>query len=107
EHLRLDRADEVVLDGGALAIDGDRITGFAPDATARRIDVSGCAVVPGFVDCHTHLPFAGWRAEEYALKVAGRPYEEIARAGRGRRARAPHGRRGAGHLRRVGGLRPG
>src|SRR3954468_13690220 len=49
----------------------------------RRVDVSGCAVVPGFVDCHTHLPFAGWRAEEYALKVAGRPYEEIARAGGG------------------------
>ncbi|WCB92426.1 Imidazolonepropionase [Baekduia alba] len=82
-YLRLDRAGEVVLDGGALAIDGDRIAGFAPDATARRIDASGCAVVPGFVDCHTHLPFAGWRAAEYALKVAGRPYEEIARAGGG------------------------
>jgi imidazolonepropionase len=82
-YVRLDRAGEVVLDGGALAIDGERIAGFAPDATARRVDVSGCAVLPGFVDCHTHLPFAGWRAEEYALKVAGRPYEEIARAGGG------------------------
>ncbi|HWH94604.1 MAG TPA: imidazolonepropionase [Baekduia sp.] len=82
-YLRLDRADALILDGGALALDGGRIAGFAPDAAARRIDVSGCAVVPGFVDCHTHLPFAGWRAEEYALKVAGRPYEEIARAGGG------------------------
>jgi imidazolonepropionase len=35
------------------------------------------------VDCHTHLPFAGWRAEEYERKVTGVPYEEIARAGGG------------------------
>jgi imidazolonepropionase len=81
--LRLDRAGELALDGGSVVLDGGRIAGFAPDATARRVDVSGCAVVPGFVDCHTHLPFAGWRAEEYALKVAGRPYEEIARSGGG------------------------
>lgn len=82
-YVRLDRAGEVSLDGGALAIDGDRVAGFAPDATARRIDCTGCAVIPGLVDAHTHLPFAGWRAEEYAMKVAGRPYEEIARAGGG------------------------
>ncbi|HET6506910.1 MAG TPA: imidazolonepropionase [Baekduia sp.] len=82
-YVRLDRAADVVLDGGALATDGDRIAGFAADATARRIDCTGCAVIPGLVDCHTHLPFAGWRAEEYAMKVAGRPYEEIARAGGG------------------------
>jgi imidazolonepropionase len=81
--LRLDRAAELSLDGGSLTVENGRIAALAADATARRIDVSGCAVVPGFVDCHTHLPFAGWRAEEYALKVAGRPYEEIARAGGG------------------------
>ena len=40
-------------------------------------------MLPGFVDCHTHLPFAGWRAEEYEQKVTGVPYEEIARAGGG------------------------
>jgi imidazolonepropionase len=44
--------------------------------------------VPGFVDCHTHLPFAGWRADEYALKIAGTAYEEIARRGGGIRASA-------------------
>jgi imidazolonepropionase len=82
-HLRLDRAGTQVAEPGDLALDGGRIAGLTADATARRIDVAGCAVVPGFVDCHTHLPFAGWRAEEYALKVAGRPYEEIARAGGG------------------------
>src|SRR4051812_41639400 len=81
--MRLDRAAELSLDGGSVTLDDGRIAALAADATARRVDVSGCAVVPGFVDCHTHLPFAGWRAEEYAMKVAGRPYEEIARAGGG------------------------
>src|SRR5206468_9288661 len=57
---------------------------FEADATAPvRIDARGCAVLPGLVDCHTHLPFAGWRAEEYELKVTGVPYEEIARRGGG------------------------
>jgi imidazolonepropionase len=83
-YLRSDRADELVLDGGAVALDGDRIAGFEADASATlRVDARGCAVLPGFVDCHTHLPFAGWRAEEYELKVTGVPYEEISRRGGG------------------------
>jgi imidazolonepropionase len=72
-----------------LTLDGDRIAAFAADDRAdQRVNASGCAVVPGFVDCHTHLPFAGWRAEEYAMKVAGRDYTEIARAGGGIRSSA-------------------
>jgi imidazolonepropionase len=83
-YLRSDRADELVLDGGAVALDGDRIAGFEADASATlRVDARGCSVLPGFVDCHTHLPFAGWRAEEYELKVTGVPYEEISRRGGG------------------------
>ena len=83
-YLRHDRAGDLVLDRGAVALDGDRIVGFEADATAPlRFDASGCAVLPGFVDCHTHVPFAGWRAEEYELKVTGVPYEEIARRGGG------------------------
>jgi len=88
-YLRHDRAGELRLDPGSLTVDGDTIAAFESDPAAeRRIDASGCAVVPGWVDCHTHLPFAGWRAGEYAMKVAGRPYEEIARAGGGIRASA-------------------
>ena len=45
-------------------------------------------MIPGLVDCHTHLPFAGWREGEYAMKIAGEPYESIARAGGGIRASA-------------------
>jgi imidazolonepropionase len=82
-YLRLDRAPQLRVDPADIAIDGGRIAAFDADRTARRIDASGCAVLPGLVDCHTHLPFAGWRADEYAMKIAGRPYEEIARAGGG------------------------
>jgi imidazolonepropionase len=82
--LRHDRADELRLDPAPIAVDDGRIAAFADDdAAAVRIDATGSAVVPGLVDCHTHLPFAGWRAEEYELKVTGVPYEEIARRGGG------------------------
>ncbi len=88
-YLRHDRAGELRAEPGSLTLAGGRIAGFASDPDApRQLDASGCAVIPGFVDCHTHLPFAGWRADEYAMKVAGRPYEEIARAGGGIRSSA-------------------
>ena len=83
-YLRHDRAAELDLDGGDLSVHGGRVTGFEADGDAGfQLDASGCAVVPGFVDCHTHLPFAGWRAQEYEQKVGGAAYAEIARAGGG------------------------
>jgi imidazolonepropionase len=83
-YLRHDRAGELSLEGGALVAADGAIAGFEADAgAALQVDASGCAVVPGFVDCHTHLPFAGWRAEEYEQKVTGVPYEEISRGGGG------------------------
>jgi imidazolonepropionase len=87
--LRHDRAAELGSEPGSVSVDGSGILAFESDTgAARRVDASGCAVVPGFVDCHTHLPFAGWRAEEYAMKVAGRDYAEIAAAGGGIQASA-------------------
>ncbi len=82
-YLRHDRAAELALDAGDVLLDGGRIAGFGAADADVVVDASGCAVLPGFVDCHTHLPFAGWRAEEYERKVTGVPYEEIARAGGG------------------------
>lgn len=40
-------------------------------------DASGCTVVPGFVDPHTHLPFFGWRADEDAARLTGVRYEDL------------------------------
>ncbi len=86
ERLGQDRADELTLEPGDVVLAGAEIAGFEADSSCVRVPCSGCAVLPGFVDCHTHLPFAGWRADEYAMKVAGASYAEIAQSGGGIRA---------------------
>ncbi len=66
------RADAaVVIDGGRIAWIGPR--GAAPAADERH-DCAGAAVIPGFVDSHAHLVFAGDRAAEFAARMGGRPY---------------------------------
>ena len=49
----------------------------------ERIDARGQLVVPGLIDCHTHLGFAGWRADEIEMRMRGRTYQEVAAAGGG------------------------
>src|SRR3990167_488702 len=50
---------------------------------AKVHDASGCCITPGFIDCHTHLVFAGNRAHEFEQRLEGMTYEEIARQGGG------------------------
>ena len=52
-----------------------------PDAT--RVRCGGAVITPGFIDSHTHAVFGRWRAGEYAMRVRGVPYMEIARQGGG------------------------
>ncbi|HYP23894.1 MAG TPA: imidazolonepropionase [Actinomycetota bacterium] len=68
-------APDVTEDGVLSARDGR----FAGGETAAEVtvDASGCVVVPGFVDCHTHLPFFGWRADEDAARLSGVRYETL------------------------------
>ena len=61
----------VVMADGEISAVG---TGAAP-ATDESIDAAGRCVLPGFVDSHSHLVFAGQRAAEFAARMAGRPYE--------------------------------
>ena len=84
EHLRGEDANAQRLDAGDLFVRDGRITATHIDPDAELIvDASGMTILPGLVDCHTHLPFAGWRAWEYERKLRGVPYEEISRAGGG------------------------
>ncbi len=84
-----------VVERGALAARGGRVVWAGPEAALAdavdvasvpadgRVDAGGRAVIPGFVDAHTHFVFAGDRAEEFHLRHAGVSYEELARQGRG------------------------
>lgn len=69
------------LHDAAVLIEGDRIAWVgATDAAARRspslevVDAGGRAVIPGFVDSHTHLVFGGDRADEFEARMTGTPY---------------------------------
>ncbi|MFE0025565.1 imidazolonepropionase [Amycolatopsis sp. NPDC059021] len=61
----------LVLDGGEVAWAG--LASDAPDAD-ERVDAEGRAVLPGWVDSHTHLVFAGDRTAEFEARMAGKPY---------------------------------
>jgi imidazolonepropionase len=60
----------------ALVLEGSHVVAIerAGAAADERIDAGGRCVIPGFVDSHTHLVFAGERGEEFAARMAGAPY---------------------------------
>lgn len=77
----------IVEDGAIACVDG-RIAYAGPRAegpgiAAEIIDCKGCWITPGLIDCHTHIIHAGNRAGEWAARLEGVDYEEIARAGGG------------------------
>ncbi|MEE8331897.1 MAG: imidazolonepropionase [Acidimicrobiia bacterium] len=78
------------INDAALAVDEGTVVWFGqaselPDdlRDSETLDCEGRAVLPGFVDCHTHLVFAGDRANEFARRLGGESYEDILAAGGG------------------------
>jgi imidazolonepropionase len=71
--LGLVRDAALVLDGGVVAWAGPR-SRIPEGAAGERVDAGGRAVLPGFVDSHAHLVFAGDRTAEFAARMSGRPY---------------------------------
>jgi imidazolonepropionase len=76
--------------GAALAWQDGRVAWAGPEADLPAEydgwpseDAGGRLVIPGLVDCHTHLAFGGWRGDEFALRIMGRSYQEIAASGGG------------------------
>ncbi len=61
-------------------------------AEIEQIDAGGKLVVPGLIDCHTHLAFGGWRSDEFEMRAMGKGYLEIAKAGGGIGATVRHTR---------------
>ena len=59
--------------------------GLPPDYSEfeQLAEAEGRLVIPGLVDCHTHLAFGGWRADEFSQRILGRNYAEIAASGGG------------------------
>jgi imidazolonepropionase len=79
-----------IVDSGAVAARDGRIVFAGREAdlpsgwdARERVRLDGRLVTPGLVDCHTHLVYAGSRAREFEMRLAGATYEEIARAGGG------------------------
>lgn len=66
-----------VTEGGVLHASAGRFVTGAGGGTDVSFDATGCVVVPGFVDCHTHLPFFGWRADEDVARLSGASYETL------------------------------
>ena len=83
-----------IIPGGTLLIEQGRVKAAGKAAEVERlftsdtniIDAAGRVVTPGFVDAHTHLVFAGNRADEFELRCTGTTYQEIARQGGGIRS---------------------
>lgn len=86
-----DLQDDIgLIENGALVWDNGKIVWVGkqhdlPDElkSARLEPAPGALVIPGLVDCHTHLAFGGWRANEFALRIEGKTYLEIAQSGGG------------------------
>ena len=79
-------ADEwaaVVVEGGMLRWVGPVRAVPAAYAALPQFDGGGGLATPGLVDCHTHLVYGGQRANEFAMRLAGASYEEVAKAGGG------------------------
>lgn len=77
------------IEKGALAIQGGKIVWVGPMAELPPVealehhDAAGMWITPGLIDCHTHLVYGGQRANEFAMRLQGKSYAEIAKAGGG------------------------
>jgi imidazolonepropionase len=87
------QGDAGLIENAALVIEDGKVSWAGaetdlPDSfeNSDRYDCGGRLVIPGLVDCHTHLCFGGWRGDEFAMRIAGASYQDIAASGGGIRS---------------------
>ncbi|MFI5144758.1 MAG: imidazolonepropionase [Ignavibacteria bacterium] len=73
----------IYIENGVISFIGKKIPHGIISKAHKKISAKNKVVFPGFIDSHTHLVFAGNRADEYSMRLAGKTYEEIAKAGGG------------------------
>ncbi len=73
----------LVWSGGLILWSGPAAELPAEYAALDPMDAGGRIVIPGLIDCHTHLCFGGWRGDEFAARLAGASYQDILAAGGG------------------------
>jgi len=85
-------SDLAIIENGAMVVEDGRIAAVGPASRvenlslargARELNVQGRVVMPGFVDCHTHLLYGAPRLDDFSMRLAGMDYEQIARSGGG------------------------
>lgn len=84
------QSDAGLIHDAALVWEGDEVMWVGPRtelpgqySSEPVTDCGGSLVIPGLVDCHTHLCFGGWRGDEFARRLSGATYQEIAQSGGG------------------------
>ena len=85
--------DAGLIPDAALVFEGDKIIWVGkendlpgPYCNIESVDCKQRLVIPGLIDCHTHLCFGGWRGDEFEQRLQGKSYQEIAATGGGIRS---------------------
>ena len=88
-----DQADLFPIFNAAIVWDKDRIVWvgiekdlpveYQKERKSHMIDAEGGILMPGLIDCHTHLAFGGWRSDEFEMRLQGKSYLDIAKSGGG------------------------
>ncbi len=82
-ELGLLKNTSIYAEGGKIKWLGSKLPKELMNSVTHVIDAKGKCVLPGLIDSHTHIVFAGSRADEFSMRIKGRTYEEIAKAGGG------------------------
>jgi imidazolonepropionase len=83
QELSLCENTSIYVENGLIAFIGKKVPKGLISKAHKKIDARNKVIMPGFIDSHTHLVFAGDRVNEYSMRLQGKTYEQISKAGGG------------------------